>query len=216
MPTNYIPERIDQLFQSIQHLYQESGKHLIFHGWHHIHFVYANAIRFADAIGANKGMVAAAALLHDLNYLVESNSQPEKWAWLRTQILSAHDFTPSEQEHIESIILESHTATRNENISPEWKSLSDADTAFKALPTTPILFASKYIHENNINIAKLAKKITSEQNRLMETGIYFYTDLAKQEYFTWAQDNLTLWNHVMKSLDREEVQNLLHDSGYNF
>lgn len=110
---------------------------------------------------------------------------------------------------IENIIMEAHTATRNQNISLEGKSLSDADTLFKVLPITPVLFASNYIKQNKVDIQKLANKITSEQNKLLEEGIYFYTDLAKTKYLNWAKTNLALWNHVKESLEDNDVSEML-------
>jgi uncharacterized protein len=105
--------------------------------------------------------------------------------------------------------MESHTSNRNENISSEGKALSDADTLFKALPITPILFASKYISQNKVNIKELSDKIVSEQNKLFKEGIYFYTEIAKKRYLHWAKINLDLWNNVNMALDDPDINEVI-------
>lgn len=87
--------------------------------------------------------------------------------------------------------------------------LSDADTLFKSLPITPIIFAQKYITQNKVDIYKLAQKVTSEQNPLMDQDIYFYTDYAKKRYLNWAKDNLKLWNNVIESSTDEDIKEML-------
>jgi uncharacterized protein len=114
-----------------------------------------------------------------------------------------------EVARIEKIVMEENVATRGDDISAEARALSDADTLFKALPITPILFASKYIQENKVDIQKLADKIVEEQKPLFDKGIYFYTDLAKNNHMKWAQGNLTLWENVKESLEDKDVQELL-------
>jgi uncharacterized protein len=98
---------------------------------------------------------------------------------------------------------------RNKNISDEAKALSDADTLFKALLFTPILFASKYIEENKVDIKKLADKIISEQNQLFEKGIYFYTEVVKGKYLDWAKINFKLWSNVNESLEGPDIAEVL-------
>ena len=87
--------------------------------------------------------------------------------------------------------------------------LADADALYRSLPVTPLLFTSKYIAENKVDLYTLAEKITSEQNPLMEEDAYFYTDSAKRKYARWAKDNLQLWNNVMQALEDEDVKELL-------
>jgi len=200
-------EKLSVLEKLLLPLYKE--KELLFHGWHHITFVKKKGGEFARAIGADVFFVESAALVHDLNYLIAPNSEPEVGRELRQEKLSSAGYTTEEIVRIEQIVMEEHTATRNESISDEGKALSDADTLFKALPITPILFASKYIQENNIDIAKLANKVCDEQNRLLESGIYFYTDVAKEKYLSWAEVNLKLWNNVREALEDKDVQEML-------
>jgi uncharacterized protein len=182
---------------------------MLFHGWHHIAFVTKKAKEFAESISADSFLSESAALVHDLNYLVKVNSGPEQGAEMRTQVLSECGYLKEEIQRIEQIVMEEHTATRSADISPEGMALSDADTLFKALPITPILFASKYIQENKVDIEKLSKKVVEEQKPLLDQGIYFYTDLAKSRYLDWAKGNLVLWENVRESLQDEDVQELL-------
>ncbi|MBX3038279.1 MAG: hypothetical protein KF758_15310 [Anaerolineales bacterium] len=183
---------------------------LPFHGWHHILFVASKSKEFASEIGADDFLVYSAALTHDLNYLVKKNSHASKGSILRKEILSKADYTLKEIECIEKIIQEASTTERGFDISLEGKALSDADTLFKALPITPIVFGLQYIIENEVSLKELAEKVTNEQNRLMKSSIYFYTDTAKRKYMKWAITNLDLWNNVLESLDDEEVINLLN------
>lgn len=201
--------KLNNLSTTIEKLYEEHKGELLFHGWHHINFVAKKAVEFADSIGASIFVTKSAALTHDLNYIVEPNSEPELARDMRSKILSEAGYSRDEINKIEDVIMESHMRTRSENISNEGKALSDADTLFKSLPTTPILFASKYITQNKVDINKLAKKVTEEQNPLMEKGVYFYTHSAKAKYLKWAKDNLEMWNNVINALDDGDVKEML-------
>lgn len=202
-------QKINKLNDVLKKLYYKKSKELLFHGWHHINFVRKKSKIFAQSINANVFIVESAALVHDLNYLAKENSHPEDGKELRKEILTECKYSDEEIAIIEKIIKEEHTATRDENISDEAKALSDADTLFKALPFTPILFASKYIEENKVDIKQLANKVTSEQNRLLESGIYFYTKIAKEKYLDWAKINLKLWNNVNESLEDPDIEEIL-------
>ena len=151
----------------------------------------------------------SSALVHDLNYLEKENSNPEDGKELRKEILKKSGYSEKEIKIIEHVIKEEYIATRNETISDEAKALSDADTLFKVLPFTPILFASKYIEENKVDIKQLANKVTSEQNQLLEKGIYFYTNLAKEKYLDWVKINLNLWSNVNESLEDSDIAEVL-------
>ncbi len=202
-------DKLSALEAKLTPLYEKHQKELLFHGWHHIKFVTSKSVVFAKELGANAFLVQSSALVHDLNYIVESNSKPEAGKDLRGELLAKSGYSPEEIAEIEKIILEECTTNRHSSISLEAKALSDADTLFKALPVTPILFASKYIEENNVDIARLAHKICEEQNHLMESGIYFYTDKAKQTYLNWAKVNLQLWGNVEECLKDEDVKEML-------
>jgi len=201
--------KLSSLRSRLEALYIEHKEEMLFHGWHHIAFVAKKAKEFAQAISADAFLCETAGLVHDLNYLVEVNSEPEVGAQLRDKILSECGYTEEERKRIEEIVMEEHTATRGRSLSAEGMALSDADTLFKALPVTPILFASKYIQENKVDIEKLSSKIVAEQRPLLDQDIYFYTDIAKGRYMEWAKTNLTLWENVQNSLKDPDVQELL-------
>lgn len=203
-------ERTTKLADELRELYQTRDD-LLFHGWHHIFFVAKKAVEFAGEFpDVDKELVEAAALTHDLNYVVEVNTEPEAGRELRAQYLADAGFgLPDEIAQIEQIVMEEHTATRHADISYAAKALSDADTLFKALPITPILFAGHFITENHIDIKKLARKVVSEQQPLMERGIYFYTATAREKYLNWATINLALWQNVEQALDDPDVTEML-------
>lgn len=201
--------KLQALHSKIETLYASHKKEMLFHGWHHVAFVSKKAKEFGSLMGANIFMCESAALVHDLNYLVKVNSSPEEGTTLRMSILTECGYTKEQKDQIERIIFESHTATRGSKISLESMAVSDADTLFKSLPITPILFASKYIQENKVDIEQLAQKIVQEQKPLFEEGIYFYSEYAKERYLHWAQSNLSLWENVHESLKDGDVQELL-------
>lgn len=202
-------DKLEKLESAAHTLLDERAPDLPFHGWKHVDFVRRKGRLFAEAIGADRLFVESAALVHDLNYLEEKRSGPGAGRQLRTQLLTAAGYSAEEMKRIESVINESHVGTRTANISKEGQALSDADTLFKALPTTPIIFASKYIAENDVDVAKLARKVVEEQQPLLEQGIYFYTDLAKRQYLAWAKVNLQLWSNVQEALRDPDVARLL-------
>lgn len=208
--SNMITPRTAALTEELKKLYQDRSADMLFHGWHHISFVAKKAVKFAEEFDVNVELVEAAALTHDLNYIVEVNSEPEAGEELRAAYLADAGFSEIEITEIESMVMQEHTATRHAQISDAAKALSDADTLFKALPITPILFAGHFIIENHIDISKLANKIVSEQKPLMDQDIYFYTTAAKEKYLKWAEINLKLWENVKESLDDEDVQEMLN------
>jgi uncharacterized protein len=204
-----IAERTSKLAENLKRLYEERRVDVLFHGWHHIYFVAKKAVDFADEFNVNKELIEAAALTHDLNYLVEANSEPEVGKGLRQEYLQDSGFTRNEIEEIEAIVMQEHTATRHANISDSAKALSDADTLFKALPITPIIFAGHFITENHVDIKKLAGKIVGEQKPLMDSGIYFYTQTANEKYLEWARINLNLWENVQAALEDQDISEML-------
>lgn len=201
--------KIEKLVDLLTPLYLEHSKNLLFHWRHHIVFVQKKALEFAEFIKADTLIVEAAALTHDLNYIIKPNSETEEGKEMRQNFLSESWFSIEEIAQIETVVTESHTGSRNKNITPEGMALSDADTLFKSLPITPIIFAQKYITQNKVDIYKLAQKVTSEQNPLMDQDIYFYTDYAKKRYLNWAKDNLKLWNNVIESSTDEDIKEML-------
>jgi len=204
-----ITERTTWLAQNLEKLYEEHSADMLFHGWHHIWFVTKKAVEFARELDVDVELVEAAALTHDLNYIVEVNTEPEVGKELRAQYLATAGFSADEIVAIEQLVMEGHTATRTAGISDAAKALSDADTLFKALPVTPILLAGQFIRENNIDITRLANKVVGEQKPLMEQGIYFYTRGAKAKYLGWAEINLRLWENVGDALENKDVADML-------
>lgn len=200
------------LFNKVFELYHlpENKSKLLFHGWHHIKFVHDKSIQFAKELNANVEIVATASLLHDLNYIFSEKLEPEAAAEQIKQFLIESGYDQDTQVQINKIIEDSHTSYRGErNISDESKALADADTLFKALPTTPILFSSKFITQNKYDIGKLANKIIDEQKPLMDNDIYFYTKSVKEKYLKWAKDNLTMWENVLEALEDDDINEML-------
>lgn len=206
---NLAMEKIKNLRNSLEKLYEQNKTTLLFHGWHHIYFVAKKSVEFSESIKANTFLVESAGLVHDLNYLAGIDSEPEVGTDLRMKLLKEVGYSEEEINRIEKIILEAHTSIRGKEISPEGMALSDADTLFKSLPITPIMFTSKYIEEKKSNVEKLSQSIVSKQKLLFDQGIYFYTDLAKEKYMKWAEVNLNLWINVTESLKDKDVQELL-------
>ncbi len=207
-------KKVSLLSQSLEHLYSRYEDQLPFHGWHHVVFVQKKAVEFAKSIGADVFLVESSALVHDMNYLVVKGSRPSAGYDIRRKYLEDAGYGTKEVARIENIIIEADIKTRTNVISSEGKALSDADTLFKVLPITPIIFSSRHISENNVNIYKLANRIAFEQGDLLERGIYFYTDLAKSKYLEWAKMNLKLWMSVVDSLQDEDIKELLRMIGY--
>lgn len=201
--------RTTKLAEELEKLYKDRSADMLFHGWHHIYFVAKKAVEFADEFDVNKELVEAAALTHDLNYLVEVNTDPGIGKALRVKYLEEASFSETEINEIEDVVMQGHTGTRHGNIPDAAKALSDADTLFKALPITPIIFAGHFITENRIDIKKLADKVVGEQKPLMDEGIYFYTSIAKEKYLDWANTNLKLWENVQIALGDEDISEML-------
>lgn len=201
--------KIEILKNSLEKYYDLHAKDLLFHWWHHIMFVWKKSILFAEELNANSTLVQAAALTHDLNYAVKKNSTPKDGEELRSQFLRDAWFNESEIDTINHIIIEEEISSRDHNISLEAKALSDADTLFKVLPITPIIFSSKYIQENDTDIKKLANKIVTEQENLLIQWIYFYSEYAKTHYLPWAETNINLWKNVVNAYEDEDICEML-------
>lgn len=202
-------KKLQELNDYLKEVYYEKKGELLFHGWHHINFVRKKSKVFAQELGVDTFIVESSALVHDLNYIVEKNSQANTGKELRKEILKKCNYTNEEIVKIEKIVDEEEISTRDENISNEAKALSDADTLFKCLPFTPLLFSSKYLSETGIDIKKLSEKIISEQKPLMERGIYFYTKYANKHYLKWAKTNLELWNNLEESFEDSDMEEVI-------
>lgn len=211
--------KLELLERSIYEIYRTSSENLPFHGLHHVFFVRNKAVLFAQELKADNYLVNSAALVHDLNYFVKKNSHAKEGKELRETLLRECNFNNSSIEKIENIVYEAHIQYRNNDISIEAKALSDADTLYKALPITPILFAQDYMSETGVTIDKLANTIIKEQGKLMEQSIYFYTDSAKKLYNHWGETNIHLWQNVIECLKDEDVIKAIKtrfNTTYNF
>lgn len=201
--------RTKKLTRALEDLYRDRSKDLLYHGWHHIYFVTKKSLVFSEGLTVDLELLEAAALTHDLNYLIEPNSEPEVGAMLREEQLQNAGFIESEIHAIEAIINEAHMRTRHANISDAAKALSDADTLYKSLPTTPVVFAGNYFIQNKVGVGPVARKIAHEQRPLMDKGIYFYTEAANKRYLHWAEVNLALWENVAEAVEDPDVAETL-------
>lgn len=182
---------------------------LPFHGWHHVQFVRSRAVIYAEENGSDVSVVAAAALVHDLNYMVARNSTVKAGAGLRHELLSHAGVGERLIEYIEEVILQAETSSRDGNIGLEAQALSDADTVFKVLPTTPVLLAHRYMQETGQDLRTLCSDIVTDQVPLWRENIYFYNEGAKIQYASWASANLVLWECIHEALQTPEVQSLV-------
>lgn len=215
MDENLTSKPYKNLFATVSDLYHlsENRSRLLFHGWHHIKFVHDKAIEFAKDLGADVVVVASAALVHDLNYVFTVQLDPEAAKLQIIDLLQKAGFDDDSIKKILEIVISAYTVNRaKESLSLEAKALSDADTLFKALPITPILFASRYITENRYDIRKLANKVVGEQEPLMKSDNYFYSKLARKMYLKWAQINLDLWKNVIDSLEDPSINEMLQNA----
>jgi uncharacterized protein len=154
-------------------------------------------------------VVATAALVHDLNYLVRRNSAASAGRTLRLEILAAAGIRVAAARWVDEVVVEAEMATRHRHISLEAQALSDADTLFKALPVTPVMLAHRYLSETGVSLRELATKIVGEQRGVHDAGFYFYSGEAAAAYSHWASANLELWQCVVEALDDPSVNELL-------
>jgi uncharacterized protein len=193
----------------VRQLCARYAQRLPFHGWHHVSFVRAKAVYFAEHNGAEASVVEAAALVHDVNYLVRRNSSAAAGRRLRMGVLTGAGVRRRVARWIDDIVIEAEMSTRGRDISIEAQALSDADTLFKALPVTPVVLAHRYLAENGVSLRELANKIVGEQVDVHDDGYYFYSDEAAATYSRWASANLQLWQCIKESLDDPTVEELL-------
>lgn len=200
---------IEELKRRVRDRYASFTSGLPFHGWHHVEFVRAKSVVYASENGANVGIVEAAALLHDLNYMVKRNSRVSAGEDLRREILRDIGVSDEVADWIEAVIREAETEVRDETAGLEAQALSDADTIFKALPITPVLLAHLYMEETGEDLQQLCTRIIRDQVKLHEQGIYFYNSEVALQYEEWASANLNLWRCIEESLIQPEVRELV-------
>jgi uncharacterized protein len=203
------PRALAAVDAQVRALCERYARSLPFHGWHHVSFVRAKAVRFARSNGAEVSVVETAALVHDVNYLVRRNSPAAAGEQLRLDVLDRAGVHAATARWIDDIVVEAEMANRGPDISVEAQALSDADTLFKALPVTPVMLSHRYLAENGITLRELADKIVGEQQTAHDEGYYFYNPDAAAAYSRWASTNLMLWQHIRESLDDHDVAELL-------
>jgi uncharacterized protein len=208
--TSTVPRAsIDTVERHVHELCRRFAERLPFHGWHHVSFVRAKAVEFAELNGSDVAVVETAALVHDVNYIVARNSSAAAGRRLRLDILRQAGVGAPVAERVDAIVREAEMCTRHRHISLEAQALSDADTLFKALPVTPVVLAHRYLAENGVSLRELANKIVGEQQDVHDDGYYFYNPDAAATYSRWAAANLQLWQCIKESLDDPTVERLL-------
>ncbi|HET9118347.1 MAG TPA: HD family phosphohydrolase [Pseudonocardiaceae bacterium] len=203
---------VDRLRGIVEDIYLKHASDVPYHGWHHIKFVVDRVSEFISEVEADELLTIAAALVHDLNYIVAGDSAEAAGSGLRREVLLRAGFEESFADTVEGVIAEARTSHRHANISAEAKVLSDGDTAYKVLPITPLMTLD-YLTETGVSLRTLASKIVREQKPLLDQGAYFYTAKAQQRYGAWAEANLKLWIRVFDSLEDPTVNDVLRDRG---
>ena len=192
-------------------LYAGQTRSVPFHGLHHVNFVADKTRDFAEELGADIALAEIAALVHDVNYLVDPRGGASAGSLLRSKILKSAGLNQASISVIEDIVASAETRVRGRDISREAMALSDADTLFKALPITPVVLAPLYMRETGRSVRELAEKIIGEQIPLRDRGIYFYSESAKKKYEGWSEANLTLWSCILEALDDRSVVELIDE-----
>ncbi|MGH9962836.1 MAG: HD family phosphohydrolase, partial [Pyrinomonadaceae bacterium] len=100
---------LDRIEAAVRRRYREFSSGLPFHGWHHVEFVRAKAVALALKNGADVSIVEAAALLHDLNYMVQRNSRVTAARALRAELLTELGLAPQLTRQIEEVIAQAET-----------------------------------------------------------------------------------------------------------
>lgn len=205
-----MPSRVvTALRRAVRALYAKHDSRLPFHGWHHVRFVRDKAVEFAALNGSDVRFVEAAALVHDVNYVVHRNSSAAAGRELRTELLTSAGASLDLACRVDRVVCEAEMGSRGREISLEAQALSDADTLFKALPITPIMLSHRYLDETGVSLRELAGKIVREQRRALNGGFYFYNPEAAEKYGPWAHANIALWQCVLESLDDPVVSDLV-------
>lgn len=204
-------DKLSRLNDIVQREYAQSPIDLPFHGWSHVYFVRHHAVKFADELGANKEVVEAAALVHDLNYLVDVRSRAAAGRELASKLLSESNYGQDEIATITGIVLQAETASRGRETCPEVMALSDGDTLFKILPITPVVLSPLFLEESGRTVWEQARRIVDEQAPLFRDGLYFYSASANEKYLGWAKTNLELWQNILEVADDPVINQLYED-----
>lgn len=203
-------QKLSSLSTAIKNLYSSTEKELPFHGLPHIEFVVKKTRVFATSLGADDFLAESAAWIHDLNYFVKTTyNSPEEGKELWKKYLAEAGYSEEEIETVCDIVMEINTWSRDITISKEAQALSDADMLFKCLPITPIVFTPKYMQETKQSLGGLADTVIKLQRPLLDKGIYFYSNEAKEKYLTWAEQTVHLFSTIAESLEDADIQELV-------
>jgi uncharacterized protein len=205
----HMPQRNFLLREQLHKLYIDYNEKLPAHGWPHVAFVVSKSLVFADELAVDKEIVEAAAFVHDLNYIADPKSHVEAGADLRHKYLDACGFSVVETTTIEDIVCQASTKNRHADIRDEAKALADADSLYKVLPISLIVFAGRFIAETGVTIEQWANTIMRQQQPLLDDGLYFYTKEARDRYLPWAELNLKVVETIQSSLNDSDVKELL-------
>src|SRR5262245_9604528 len=99
----------DRLACLVEKIYREDKERLNFHNWRHIAFVRKHARNFAVELKANEELVDLAALLHDINYVVNIGSRPEAGSVFRKKLLKEAGYRSAVATEVEDVISSAHT-----------------------------------------------------------------------------------------------------------
>jgi uncharacterized protein len=205
-----VPIRVaEAVLRRVKRLYSRHRARLPFHGWHHVRFVRDKGMEFAELNGSDVHLVGVAALVHDLNYLVQPDSSATAGRYVRMNLLVRSGASVELARRVDDVVCEAEMSSRGRDISLEAQALSDADTLFKAVPITPVLLAHRYLSENGITLRRLAHKIIGDQQNAYDEGFYFYNPKVAARYSEWARANLRLWQCIAESLEDPCVEDLV-------
>ena len=201
-------DRTRRVDTAIRRLYGATDA-LRYHNMAHIDFVTKKAVQFAPDLGADAELVEAAALTHDVNYLVDPRSSAADGQSLRGQCLAGAGFDAAEIARIEDIVVTASSEHHGPDLSAEARALADADMLFKALPSTPLLFARDYLEEGQRNILEIAHELIGRQRPLLSEDRYFSSNRARRDYLGWAETNVRLWENLVEALQDPDVAQLV-------
>lgn len=196
-----------KLYLAVKKLYRAEADSLPYHNFFHIKFVLKNSIYIAYHEGASLDLVKPSALLHDLNYVVCPGSDVKVGNELASSLLVESGYQRQEIQQIIHIINDSSSGTieKSPRFSIEAMVVSDADSTYKSLPVTPVLFAHKYMIENSVSLEDLAMDILSKQGGVLSGGSYFFTKTASSIYGKWALQNVRLWKDISTILSQSPI-----------
>lgn len=179
--------------------------------------MYRKTGHFAQHLGADIPLSQAAALTHDLNHVAHKGvwTESKEGALLRKQMLTDCKIQDDLIQRIEAIIQSCEIVHRGTNLSLEGQALSDADSLFKVLPSTPILFTAGMMKQTDWSIKRIAEKVVRDQLKLIESDTYFFSDYARQNYMHLARANIYQMRDLLETLNDDDIAHMLRTAGYD-